>query len=305
MNLIWNGTDITTYCNITGCVHRDAAGGRSDSLELQLDRASIWYRWGPEEGDEIEVTADGYTTGIMYLTAAIPKGDQYRVLASSVKPTANKKAWGCFENISFRALFERLAAECGMTGKIFGMDETIMIPYAMRKGEGCASFMDRIGKAEGFKVKAYNGAFRAIYLPYAESMEPVARLTITGNQDGVSYRRRKNAKHNSLTVLSPWAKATAKDSGAENGNEKVITCLPAMDNTQAGRWARNLLRDINRQAEEMTIDQSLNTSMSALSRVDIDGGTDMDGEWIIEEAEHDLFNKSSSARMFRIIDTIR
>lgn len=305
MRLFWNGKDITEYCNITGCIHRDAAGGRSDSLELQLDRASVWYRWGPEEGDEIEVTETGFTTGIMYLTAVIPNGDQYRILASGMKAAANRKTWIGFENISLKALVERCASECGMEGRIFGMDEALILPYALRRGEGCAAFLNRIGRAEGFKVKAYNGAIRLIYLPYAERQLPTARMTITAKQDGVIYRRRKNLQYSSLTVLSPWAQATARDTEAERINDRTLTTLPAMNRAQAGRWARNLLRDFNRQAEEMTIEQSFHPRMAALNRVDISGGTDMDGQWIVEEAEHDLKNRTTRAKMFRVMEGIR
>ena len=305
MQVFWNGTDITEYCNVTGCVHRDAAGGKNDTLELQLDRASVWYRWGPEEGDEIEIRQDGFTTGILYLTAAIPTGDQYRILAGSVKPEAVRKAWGGFENVTLKQIMERCSTECGMTGKIFGGAEDLTIPYAMRKGEGCAAFLDRICTAEGYKLKAYNGAFRAIALEYAEEQEPAVRLTITGTQDGIEYRRRKNLKYSGITVISPWAKATARDTNVDGSNIRVITTLPAMNAMQAGRWARNLLKDNNRQAEEVLIDQRLNTNMTALSRVSIDGGTDMDGEWIIEESEHDLKNKNTTSKLYRVIDSIR
>lgn len=305
MQLTWNGTDITEHCNITGCIHREAAGGKSDSLELTLDRAALWYQWGPEEGDEIEIAESGHTTGRMYLTAVFPVRDQFRILANSIHPKANRKAWIGFQNMQFKTLVERCAAECGMSGKIFGMDESLIIPYALRKGEGCAAFLDRIARAEGFRIKVYNGAIRAIYLPYAESFEPSARITLTAKQDGVTYRRRKNLKYTSLTVLSPYAKATAKDTEAEGENPFVITTLPAMDKATAGRWARNLLREHNRQAEELTIEQQFNPAMSALYRVHVDGGTDMDGEWIIEETEHDLKNKTSLAKMYRIIDSIR
>lgn len=305
MRLRWNGTDITQYCSITGCVYRDAAGGRSDSLELQMDRASDWYRWAPEEGDEITVTEGGFTTGKMYLTAVIPAGDRYRILASSVNPKANIKAWAGYKDVWFKTLLERCAAECGMTGKIFGMEDNLLIPYALRKGEGCAAFLDRIGRAEGFKIKAYNGVFRAIYLPYAEGMDPAVRLNITAKQRSVSYRRRENLKWAGVKVKSPWANASAMDTAVGGGNIRTVTDLPATDAVMAGRWARNLLLENNRKAEELRISQKLNTAMTALTRVSISGGTDMDGEWICEEAEHDLKEKTTSALLLRVIGTIR
>lgn len=305
MRLFWSEKEITEYCNITGCIHRDAAGGKSDSLDLQLDRASVWYRWGPEEGDEIEITETGFSTGVMYLTAVIPNGDQFRILASGLKSAANRRTWAGYENMTLKALVERCAAESGMAGKIFGIDENMRLPYAMRRDEGCAAFLARIGQAEGFKVKTYNGAIRAISLQFAEEQIPAARITLNAKQDGVIYRRRKSLKYASLTVKSPWAQATARDPEAEGGNSKVITTLPAENPAQAGRWARNLLREMNRQAEELTIEQTFNPAMAALSRVEINGGTDMDGSWIVEEAEHDLKNKTTSAKMFRVLTGIR
>lgn len=154
-------------------------------------------------------------------------------------------------------------------------------------------------------MKTWGGAIRAIYLPWAERQPASVRLNISAKQEGVTYRRRKSAKITSLTVKSPWVQATARDTDAEGTNDKTITTLPAMNAAQAGRWARNLLRDINRQAEELTVEQTYNPGMAALTRVSISGGTDMDGEWIVEETEHDLKNKTTSARMLRVLEGIR
>ena len=305
IRLTWNGTDITSYCNITGCVHREAAGGKSDSLELQLDRAATWYRWGPEEGDVISVDLDGYATGDLFLTAVIPNGDQYRLIASGMKSGGMRKAWGGFENKTFKEIFDRCAAECGMTGKIYGTDERLLIPYCLRKNEGAAGFLNRIARMEGFKLKTWSGALKAIYLPWAEEQNPALSMEITAKTNGVTYRRRKNIAWTGLTVRSPWASAMARDTGVSGNNAPVITTLPARNAAQAGRWARNLLREHNRQAETLRVEQRLNVLLGALTRIDVTGDTDMSGAWIVEEAEHDLLNKSSSALMYRVFDTIR
>lgn len=305
MRIIWNGTDITDYCEIAGCVHRDAAGGRNDSLDLTLGRASAWYRWAPEEGDEIEVTQDGYTTGKMYLTAVIPTEGKYRILAGSVKPSAVRKSWTGYQGQTFRALLEKAAAEIGMKAKVFGMDTDITIPYCLRDGESATAFITRIGKMEGFRIKAYGGALRAVYLPWAEEQSAVSRIEISAKQRGVNYRKRESAKYATMTVVTPWARATARDSAAGGTGQILVTTLPARDNVIAGRWARHLLKDHNRQAEELTIDQAFDARLSALARVDVDGGTDMDGKWIIEEAEHDLKNRTTSVRMYRVTATVR
>ena len=305
MQLYWQGTDITEHVNITGCVHRDVSGGRCDSLELTLDHASVWYRWGPQEDDEILVTHNGYSTGRLYLNAVIPLGDQYRVLATSTRRAAARKAWGSFSETTLKRIFDVCAAECQMEGKLYGIDGNLAYPYALRRREGAAAFLTRIGKWEGLCVKAYDGAFLGISVDFAQEIEPAISLEITSAQEGVTYRRRDNVKYTSLTVMTPYAQAVARDAGASGSNAEVFTHLPAMNNAQAGRWARGLLLMHNRRAEDLTIEQTLDTSLSALTRVDVTGGTDMTGEWIADEVEHDFVNARTTAKLLRVVRTIQ
>lgn len=305
MELYWAGRNITQYVNITGCVHRDVSHGRSDSLELTLDHASTWYKWGPEEDDEIRVVHEQDDTGILYLNTVIPTGNQYRILATSLKRSAARKAWGSYRNTTLQRLFEQCAAECQMSGKLYGIDGKLEIPYVLRENEGCAAFLDRIGSREGIAVKALNGAFRGIDLLYAQGRKAEMTISISANQEGVIYKRQDNTKFTALTVKTPWATATARDTAAKGNNAPVYTHLPAMNNAQAGRWARGLLLAHNRQAEEITLDIGLNTRLSAMTRVDITGDTDMTGEWITDEVEHDLFQKTTTAKLLRVIDTIQ
>ena len=304
MELYWAGKEITQHVNITGCVHKDASHGRSDSLILTLDHASTWYRWGPEEDDEIRIFHENDDTGNMYLNAVIPIGDQYRVIATSLKRAAARKAWASWQKTSLQTLFNQCAAECGMTAKIYGTEGTLDIPYAIRENEGCAAFLDRIGRREGIAVKAYNGAFRGIGITYAQNRKADMTITISAKQEGVTYKRRENTKYTGITVRTPYAAAMARDTAAKGNNTPTLTRLPALNNAQAGRWARGLLLDHNREAEEIRIETKLDTRLTAMARVDITGGTDMDGAWIVDEAEHDLHNRNTTARLLRVIDSI-
>lgn len=305
MELSWNGKDITEYVNITGCVHRDFSSGKSDCLELTLDHASTWYRWGPEEDDEIIFTHNGYSTGKLYLNTVMPVGDKFRVLATSIKRAAARKAWATYRNTTLQGIFDTCSAECGMSGKLFGLDGSFPYQYVIRENEGCAAFLDRIGKWEGATVKAFNGSMRGVSVLYAQNRTADQALTIRADQEGVIYRRRDNTKYSSLTINTPYAKATARDSTVKGNNAPIITYLPALDDVQAGRWARGLLLMHNRQAEKIEIETELNIAMTALARVDIKSDTDMLGSWLVDEAEHDFFNRRSSIKMLRVIDTIQ
>lgn len=306
MELYWEGTNITPHVTITGCVHRDASRGRSDSLELRLAHASTWYQWGPEEDDEIRIAEDGYTTGRMYLSAIFPEGDEYRILATSTRRAAGRKAWKTYRNITLQGIFESCGAESGMEGKLYGISGKLDYPYILRENEGAGAFLNRIGGMEGLAVKTYHGCYRGISIPWAQETEAVAGFAIRAErQEGVTYRRRNNIKITALTVRTPWAEAIARDTEAKGNNPRVITHLPALNAAQAGRWARGLLLQHNRMAEEITIDTALDFRLTAMARVDITGNTDMSGMWMVDEAEHDLIDRQTTVRLLRVTDSIR
>lgn len=305
MDLIWSGRNITSRVNITGCVHRESAYGRLGSLDLTLDHASQWYKWQPEEDEEIIVIQDDYSTGRMYFNAVIPDGDQYRIIATSAKRAAGRKAWDSWKDTTLQNLMDESAAECGLESRLYGVDGNIPYSYLLRRDEGPLAFAARIGRWEGMHVMAMNGVLTGVSVAYAQSMYADRRIVITANQDGVTYRRRENMRYTALTIQTPWATATARDWVAKGSNAPILTQLPAMDSAQAGRWARGILMMNNRMAEELTIETSLDTALKALSRVDVTGGTDMSGEWLIDDSEHDLYNKRTRVTMRRVIDTIQ
>ena len=305
MELYWAGKNITPHVTITGCVHRDASRGRSDSLELRLAHASTWYQWGPEEDDEIQITEDDFSTGAMYMNAVIPEGDDYRILATSTRRAAGRKAWKTYRNTTLQGIFENCGAESQMDGKLYGISGELDYPYILRENEGAGAFLNRIGGMEGLAVKTFGGSYRGISISWAQDQDVAAGFTIRADQEGVVYRRRSNQKITALTVRTPWAEATARDTEAKGSNPRVITHLPALNAAQAGRWARGLLLQHNRMAEEITIDTALDFRLTAMARVDITGDTDMSGMWMVDEAEHDLIDRRTTVRLLRVTDSIR
>lgn len=305
MVLTYEGHDITDYVNITKCVCRDVSCGRADSMELEFDHAATWYSWGPKEDDTIIASLDGFSSGKMYLNAILPEGDKFRIIATALPSAARRKAWGTFRDMTFETVMQRCAAEIGMDAKLYGVDGKIKYPFLLRQNEGCAAFLDRLGRWEGLAIKAVNGAMRAVSVEYAQDLDAEQSLYIDTKQDGVVYTRLENKKYSMLTVISPDARVIASDSGATYGSPKTIDTLPATGAVQAGRWARGVLLMHNRQQERLTIKSSFNASMCALRRVDIDGTTDATGEWMVDTAEHDLVNRGTEINLVRVIRTIR
>ena len=301
MNLYYEGKDITGSVNIRRCVHRDVSHGRADSLEIEMDHAAAWYRWGAKTDDKIRIMHNGYDTGDLYLNAVYPERDTFRILATSLPSAARRKAWGSFENKSLENIVRHLAAECGLEARLYGVNAALIYPFLLRRNEGCAAFLDRLGKWEGTVVKAFNGAFRAISVEYAQALEPSRNLRITTDQKGVTYTKRENIKYSGITVSTPYAQATVFDAAAGGNNHPVLTHLPAHDMAQAMRFAHGLLLMHNREAERLSISSTFDAGMTSMIRVDVEGNTDANGQWLVDEVEHDLYNGQSTAKLLRVL----
>lgn len=286
------------------CVSHDTCGARCDSLEIEFENAGGWYSWGPKEDDEILVSLTGYNTGIMYLNTILPEDGKYRILATALPCKARRKEYRSYKNKTLEDIMRACALRTGMSFQIFGIDEKTVIPYIEQENESAAAFLHRLLKWEGAALKCVNGNYTAIGYEYAQRRAAHQTIEISAQQRGTEYRR-GGAKLKTVTIKTPYARASAEDLNAAGVNSLIISDLPAMNDFQAGRWARNILRHHNLQSENLTMDSIFNPGMTAMTRIDVTGGTDAAGEWLIMDAEHDFFNKTTKVRMQRCVNTVQ
>ena len=289
---------------VNKCIVRDTVAGRCDSLELEFGNAAGWYSWGPEEDDTIVVTHNGYDSGTMYVNRIMPEGGKYRIMAASLPCKARKKGSASFYQGKLADIMRSCAMVSGMDYRIFGIDGAAVIPYIERENEGCAAFLYRLLTLENAVLKCVNGKYTAIGIEYAQKMDAAQTIEMSANQEGMKYKRNGN-KYKSVTIKTPYATATAQDSSATGNNTLTLNNIPAMNDIQAGKWARGKLLDLNRQCESVDMQDGFNAGITAMARIDIFGDTDANGEWLVEEAEHDLINLKTSAILRRCIWTIK
>lgn len=304
MEIYYQGKEITQFVETRKCIARDSSG-RCDSLDIEFENAGVWYGWGPEEDDQIIVSHGAYSTGVMYLNTALPENGRYRILATALPCKARKKEYKSYCGKTIAEIMRTCGMVTGMDFAIYGIDGNTVIPYIEQENESAAGFLCRMLKYEGAKLKCVNGKYAAIGITYAQGLNPGQTLYITPQQRGTEYRRGA-AKCKRLTVKTPYACATAEDESVPSSHAHMtLSGLPALGDMQAGRWARGMLLDANRQCETMRIQTEFNAGYTAMARIDIEGGTDADGEWLIEEAEHDFINLTSAAKLYRCIRTIQ
>lgn len=305
MEIYWEKTDITQYCQVAECVYHERADGESDTLEIKFGKAASWHRWAPEMDDRVRVKSDGVDTGSLFLNTIIAEGNYYRIIATSLRAKACRKTWTSYKALTFQKLLEVSAAEAGMEARIHGRSDIITYPYIEREGESAAGFMARVCRMEGMRLKCSAGKMQAIDISYAQSRDPMTRITMNAEDLSRTWERRLNAKWSAVNIRTPEARGRASDTDAAGAPEEYIGGLACADNGAAKRWAAGILLDHNRKAEKIRIEGDLNARMTVMERVDIEGGTEADGEWIVDEAEHDLKNKKSRITLARVIKTIQ
>ena len=305
MEIYYEGTDITNLVQVKKCVGREMSGGRCDSLEMEFENAAGWYRWGPQEDDKILVKMGGMDTGIMYLNTVLPEDGRYRIFATSLPCKARAKAWRSFTGKTIEDIMRACAMASGMDFQIFGIEKNIVIPYVQQENEGCAAFLDRLLFWEGAKLKCVNGKFTAIGIPWAQEQKAGQTIGVSARQRGTQYMR-NGRKYRALIVSAPGGNAKAEDMAVDSSHMILtVTGLPARNDIQAGRWARGILLQKNRECETLTVQNKFNAGFAAMIRINVSGETDAAGEWLIEEVENDYKNQTSKAVMHRCITTIQ
>ena len=303
VTLLYEGTDITNQVIIAECVHRDVSRWECDCLNIRLENAETWFRWGPKKNDRIRVRRNGYDSGELYLNTIVPDDGAFRILATAMKSEAKQCRYQTYKGMTLAQIMQVNAAECGMRAKQYGISGAIQYPYLLRENESAPSFLARIAEHEGALLKVWGGCFTAISIESAQALSAAHEVALDMSQPGLRYIERRDMKWSGVKIISPYCTGSATDSAA-NGEERVFTDLPVFDDAQAKRWANGLLLTHNRLAETLVIESAFNPGYTAAARISITGNDNVAGDWIIDEVEHDFINATSRAKLFRCITTI-
>lgn len=304
MEVIYQGVNITDSVQVKECFVSDTLGNRSDGLTMSFENAASWYAWKPENGDIIRVSQDGYDSGDMRVDFLDPEDDVYIIHANAMREEARIKKTKSYRNMSIEEIVRQCAMECGMDYQIFGIDPNIIIPYVEQNEMGTCGFLKWLLALEGAQLKCVSGKFVVIGIAYAQNRTPVMTMELTAGQEGVAYSKRENI-YKECRLQTPYASASVTDPDVEK--EMVLLLgsnFPAMSDVQAARWARNKLFDCNRKNEVITVQCEFQPNYTAMQRIDITGNSCMEGEWLIEGAEHDLVDSKTKLTLHRCKQTI-
>ena len=303
VTLFYKGEDITDSVDIIECVCRDVSGGESDCLNLKVDHADRWFRWGTQKNDTIRVTRSGYDTKTLYLNTIIPEDGAYRIYATGAKSVPFPARWQSFEKKTLSAIMGLCAGECGMGARQFGMSGGIMYEYLLRNNMSAPAFLEQLLSREGAVLKSLDGSYTAIGIPYAQGIAPKHVMELEDEQMDSEDIDRRDLSWSSVQIRTMFGSGTARDSST-SGQGRVITDITVDNDAQAYRWAKGILLTHNRQSEILNIEMDFNPGYTAMVRVDVKSRTDANGRWIVDTVEQNLLDGRTKAKMLRCVDTI-
>ncbi len=299
LKLYYQGVDITDKIAILECVVKDTSGGQSDCLNLKIDHADKWFKYGAKKNDVLRVTRGGYDSMNLYLNTVAPEEGAYRIYATGRKCVAFPEKWQSWEGASLTTVMGNLAGEGGMGSQMNGVSGGISYPYLLREHMGAPAFLEQLLNRESAVLKCMNGKFCAIGIPYAQNLKAMQKVDLgTVLFDG-TYVDRRDTKWRSVTIETPFGSGKATDPKASDGKDRVITEIAATDAAMAKRWAKGILLCHNRKSEILTLERDFNPGYTAMVKLKIGGGSDAAGEWLIDTAEQDLLRGRSRIKLLR------
>lgn len=245
IQITYNGVDITEDVSINRCYHDMYAGGQSDTMHLRVnDTKHLWDIWGPEDGDEIRVDYGTISTGVMFVSKAVPQNGIYDIMAQSAPKSGfdpQHKAW---QKVRLLQLGEEIAKRNGLTFYSYGVTDRLY-SYILQDGVGDFAFLHYRAMLEGCAFQVYDKRLVMYSEPYMESIEPKELLEITADGD-YKYNGRKADLYGSCIVENGLYSGSFAVSNGSARLYRPKTSGGAGSVEEANRFAAGFLRSVNK-----------------------------------------------------------
>lgn len=305
MNIIYNSTDITNSVEIISTVVSDRHGGKADDVKVVfLDKDRLWLQWDPQFDDEIEITENGFSSGVMFIDELKITNGKYIINAKSVPSKAkdfNNKEW---YNISFREIFKSLSNDIGLGIDYYDIGD-ITYKYLEMKDKTNLQFLNELCILEGNSLKIVDKKI-IIYNEYMlEKSTSVKSFTISDfigeynfiKNSAISYRKcivRYYDNDNSLNS------SEYQDNSILGG---TFIYPKILDNkADSDRFSKNILRYFNKNVVTGTFNVKLDTTISAGNVIELRGLSSLNDNYFITEAVHNITKKVSVFKVRKVLE---
>jgi hypothetical protein len=296
MILKYQGTNILPQISLNYCVHDMYAEGRSDTLVVRFnDPKSLWHRWAPAAGDTIELEDGAARTGRMYVSRIQTENGLYTLRAMSMPlsgETISSKSW---EAVRFLQIGREIADRHDLTFQTYGCTDQVY-SFLSQSHQTDFEFLWERCLLEGCQMLIYDGRLLIYNERHIESQQAAA--TVAVGVDGVfAYTDDSARSYGASEVSGGVYRGYYQAPGSKTSRVlRPRREIPVTSNAEATRYARGLLRSVNKAAIRGSYRQALSPGFAAASLINLK--TQKAGAWngkvFVSHVRHDYVRNETT-----------
>ncbi|MEA5135710.1 MAG: hypothetical protein VB035_06180 [Candidatus Fimivivens sp.] len=300
MQLYLSGVDIAAMVGINNAVLIDNAGGLLDSTEVAFsDTQNLWSSWAPQIDDVMRIVANGFDTGDCFIDQIGQENGLYVLRGLSVPSGAKAKKTRSWEKVTLLQLAADVAANLGFTLAPYDVPNPTY-SWADQISKTDLRFLQERCMLEGVAVKV-NG--RKLILYSESGMERQSISRVIRKQDfwqPPNYSRKRQGTYAGVTVS--YGAISGGYSAPGRGGEMLTKEIYVTSIGEAQRFAKGLLRSVNKNEHYITGMIELDLSLAGGSMVQVQEIGTADGLYMVDQVEHQLTNKITALRLRRRLE---
>lgn len=296
MQILVDGKDISESVTIGKCIHEDSVSGRSDTLSISFnddtDAETNWRKWNLEKGTEIEANIDGFSSGIMYVSAAYVCDGRFDVVAQSAKSQSRDEYSQSYESMSFFELLEEGAKALELTLDVYDIaDHTY--DTVIRIKQSWMGFLNERCMLEGAGIKIYNKKLIVFDEKSFEQKKSVTSFSQEDFSDSPEFSTNDNLVRELRNVYQSGSLIDTIVSSNISYGRRIEIEQPCSDVGESIRFSSNIMRSFNKN-EYVMCGKLPGCDLSAGVTVNLDGDYfgDFSGTNFVTKVKTDMVNMS-------------
>lgn len=301
MKLLINSVDIIDDVNLLEAVYEDYATASSNRLYLKFDDGdNEWQNWKLKRNDEIKIIDGQCNSGAMYIHSNTLSNGLCEIFAKSIPYISPEIQQKTFENVKLSKIAKETAKEFGFAVNLKNVTDRLYKSLNLNNVTHIKQ-LKQLCALEGVGLAFYNNKLILFDEHKIENMDSSGDL-IVESDDNFSIC------DNSEMLIGKCVIKNADLTGkfrANNGSSDIYTYCndtPASTTGELNRFAKGILRAVNKKVKSGTITTDLKTEFSAGSVVNIvnDKAKLYNGKVFIYKVRHDFVNDKTKV-FFRYV----
>lgn len=304
LRIKYNNEDISNMIDLQSCILTDRYGGLLDSIKLVInDIDKKWCGYGVKKGDEIVITTDTYTTGMMYVTQFEHQKGVVVIDAVSLKPSKKEVKSKIWLDVRLFEILNDCAKNNGLELKTYGVTDYYYKSLAqIHKTD--LEFVSAICKREGYSIKVDDNCLIVFNEYYLESQSTNLKITPNDIEDNYSFVRVSNCTNNVTVSHYDFENGLIEHTAIDDeivGDAKIVNEMVS-SHDEARRHSYGYLRDYNKKHITGYITMPYNSKISAGTLFYAEGFKEFDGKYVVAEVSHNTKKELSNLIVRRTLN---